>query len=179
VFKKLTIIDLFLRIRMLFINIPEHINSGNHLKMNGSNIAFIAKVEGFDEYKLISNSLDSILNKYSKSQFIILSNSDFSKDLDDRYTLISPKDFDIFGFEKPALRSFLKGNNYDLMISFVMSIKPLNKLIISRINSGYKLGLQGIEDINLYDLTINNTATDIESQLEQYEYYISNLNINK
>jgi hypothetical protein len=58
-------------------------------------------------------------------------------------------------------------------------MKPINKLIISRINSSYKIGLQGIDDIYLFDITIKNDAVDIASQLEQYEYYISNLNINK
>ena|GEM_PF-736655 len=177
--KKLTIIDLFIKIRMLIKNIPEHFNNGNHLTMNDSSIAFVLKVKDFDEYKSISTTLDSIMNKYPRSQFIILSNSDFSQDLHGKYTLISPKDFDIFGFEKPALSSFLTSNTFDLMISFVKSMKPINKLIISRINSSYKIGLQGIDDIYLFDITIKNDAVDIASQLEQYEYYISNLNINK
>lgn len=74
--------------------------------------------------------------------------------LPENMVVFSKKDFSIFGRKKQRLQEWLKGNSFDLLVSFVPVLNKRNLLIVKEMQSNLKAGPGMFDEPTLYDLSI-------------------------
>jgi len=96
----------------------------------------------------------------------------------DKIKIITQNDFGVFGKIEQSLNSWLRSNNFNLLISFAVGNNLFCNKVISEINADFKAGNYSEDNVNLFDLTIKHKTNEYSKQIEQFIFYINNLNIN-
>ncbi len=154
--------------------------SGKLVNINSANIILFFNCSSLVDLKSIQNFIKSKDVPLNVSKILIYSDI---KDIDknsfsEKIIILSHDDFNVFGCINHKLKEWLVGNKFDILISFADEYFLFCDKIISRISSDFKAGNYHLENVDLFDLTINHDTKDYSKQLELYIHYVKNLNIN-
>ncbi len=160
--------------------LADKIPSGKIVDISTAKSVLFFSCSSADELLLIQ----AFLQKQSYNILIetVLVYCDFMVDEDektpDKIKIITQNDFGVFGKIKQSLNSWLRSNNYNLLISFAVGNNLFCNKIISDINADFKASNYSQDNVYLFDLTIKQKAKEYNKQIEQFIFYINNLNIN-
>lgn len=124
---------------------------------NINKVALLFFIEGKEDLDLVRKVVKYARKDNKKTNPIIFSDVNHSVDVitDRDFFIFNADDFDYRWKPKPELKTWLKENEYDLLINFCFRDIPEILNMYSLINSNFKIGNQYQGSSNLNDLTIN------------------------
>ncbi len=157
----------------------EHKPSGKPVNIDGK-VVLVFNYSTDDELRII-NAFVTQAKKHININAVIAFNSTSNKSAvgsDDFIFLANKNDFNLFGRVNKRLNKWFINTNFDLMISFISEGDLYCNKIVSRITSGFKLGIYNHENVKLFDITIKQETNNYNKQLELFIYYVNKLKIN-
>jgi len=157
-----------------------HEPSGKPVVTSVANIVLFFNCSSPEEIESITTFLVKIDNNFNIGHVLVYSNLDkiANKKMHNKIKIITDDDFNIFGGLKQDFDDWLSNNNFDILISFADDCDLFCNKIIANISAVFKAGSFNKENLDLFDLTINNAAGNYTNKFEHFIHYINKLNIN-
>jgi uncharacterized protein DUF6913 len=170
----------FARLSLRIKPLSEHITKGNPVvSNNGSKLLFFF-LNAKEDIISLNRFTDRVKSKYSNVQVVAYSNNSEMEITDEvsGIQVFQLKNFNIFGMPDSEITNWVKKNRFDILMSFADNPDEFGSRIINMINADFKVGRYNKQDIKQFDLTVALKSDNYSNQLDQYFYYLENLNIN-
>lgn len=159
----------------------QHEPHGKPIDIKNDSVLLLFQYFNSNKFKEIENVVKGSQSKFNKPTIAAFSsgNIQFAENKSENILHISDQDFNIIGNPKGKLQKWLSENRFDVMLSFTEVDCLFCNSFINNLEADFKVGIYSKNTVNQFDLTIAHELLKLEDQLDNYIYYLKNLNINK
>ena len=173
------LINFFLRLKERYFHGEDISTNRSHLIWEKSAIIILVGVYDIAELDEIEKLKEKIKSEFNNVDLFAVNTIENINPEKNDYRILSHRDFTVTGKPNKEISDYFSNGKTDLLVSLITKPGILERHIIRNLKAGYKVGLSGDGQINMYDIIIDSESEDKFELISQAKHYINNLNINK